>query len=532
MQATKDLPRWYILDCLKSVPQARKELQAVLDSHKDDGLDFYVPNFFMVDHKGKSIPVHNRTSKNYVFIYASENQLFQLKFRDRRELYHYNLLPLIKGTEPHHPYVDTHVIAQLKKIADINDDIITATAYVEDIVEGDKIRILTGPYAGFQATAITRNGSKYRDIVLNIVSTATIPLGRLQNCDFEIIEHGTKARNNYTAALCNRNLQRLHTYLRHYHAIDDTIDERQAAEETRDAESIIRTTPDVTEGSTIILARRLATLICAYTVTRDDYHRDRVVAHAQRLLDAATVNDTTRLLLLSALYGTTLAPQYHDLITTLVGSAANSTKGSQADILQRVSDYRQWADIKTARSQQRYQQLHTVNYDDADTPLWYAVIAHNKRTDAIRAFQSMQIPKDHIYNPQLKPQDPRDAALKDLLFVHTTKTIMQNVLKDHPYIIHVTTSDTGTTRPWSTPGLIPDFRALQSLKHPGTRYYYPHTLEYRLLQKAPLTTIPDGPLQGTQVIQTIHKDQGTDIPIYNVLLPHLLAISVPSRPFS
>lgn len=91
---------------------------------------------------------------NYVFIHASENEIFRLK----RIMPLYNLLPRVSvGEHSYFPYLSDHEMETLRWIAESYSN--ELPVYVPDsgrLLKGDRVRITSGSFMGMEAEVVVQ----------------------------------------------------------------------------------------------------------------------------------------------------------------------------------------------------------------------------------------------------------------------------------------------------------------------------------------------------------------------------------------
>ena len=104
---------------------------------------------------------------NYVFIHASENEIFSLK----RTLPLYNFLPRVSsGGQSYFPYLSDREMETLRWVAAflLNE----LPVYVPDsghLLKGDRVRITSGPFADMEAEVVVQPGGGHKDVMVRIL---------------------------------------------------------------------------------------------------------------------------------------------------------------------------------------------------------------------------------------------------------------------------------------------------------------------------------------------------------------------------
>ena len=133
---------------------------------------------------------------NYVFIHASENEIFRLK----RIMPLYNLLPRVSvGEHSYFPYLSDHEMETLRWMAESYSN--ELPVYVPDsgrLLKGDRVRITSGSFMGMEAEVVVQPGGGHKDVMVRILDCMWVPLFEVRQGEYELIELNTKGKHVYT----------------------------------------------------------------------------------------------------------------------------------------------------------------------------------------------------------------------------------------------------------------------------------------------------------------------------------------------
>lgn len=134
--------RWYVL----SLPSCHRGpacgLQEELDRRVQEGepvFEFFAPSYVEVrESRGELVSTERPLLYNYVFIHASEVEIFRLK----RQLPQYNFLPRVRDSRgSHYPYLSDAAMANLRWVARSYSDVLPVYVPQPDkLRKGDRVR--------------------------------------------------------------------------------------------------------------------------------------------------------------------------------------------------------------------------------------------------------------------------------------------------------------------------------------------------------------------------------------------------------
>lgn len=328
--ADANSPRWYVLSYLGTHRDALKRLSQI-------DLPYFAPEFFAQE-SARGTRQDYLQFCSYAFIQGTQNQIYELK---RQTLRSFNFLPKCQGTDPHHPFVEDYVIQQLHKVEETNNGKIPFMPYPTDVVVGDTILILSGEFEGQKAKAVTKNGSKYRQIILDIAGTFIIPLCKLKVGEYEIIGYNSSKKKTTTSGIRASDTAFLQEALGRHHCVTPS-DEAQLSADSSHAQAIALHYHNINPDSHQQRIRITALLAMAYTIIGDKDKQRHYVDHTIKLLtnrcSAIQKADTY-----CTLYGCTLREDFYNHYLTAKDSAKEcKDMKSITKISNQMNIYRQW----------------------------------------------------------------------------------------------------------------------------------------------------------------------------------------------
>lgn len=309
----RNAPHWYILQYPLNRGSIRTELQraglALEEEKKDgrlkefesslsEGLQFFAPHFFSAeDSRQRMSRKEASIFQNYVFVYGSQEFIYYLKQTQLPALFFFRSSD---ADSRRFPYVEQYVIDELKAL-EKRQKTIPYVPFVEEIAEGDKVKITDGLYKDFVATAI-RDGQKHsRRIVLNVADWLVVPLCTLSRGSFEIVEYSKGSRKPYIPADISKHRDVIITGLTHHHRIEK-CDSRDVFVAECKAKDILQAHRDSTFSSITMRCKHAAMMLYAATICSARKKLLHYKALCLELLDNVT-SDYDKAVLYTALFG-------------------------------------------------------------------------------------------------------------------------------------------------------------------------------------------------------------------------------------
>lgn len=348
-------PRWYILTYLGNHRDALKHL-ALID------LPSFAPEFYALE-STRSCRQDFMEFGSYAFVFGTQDQIYGLK---RQFLRSFNFLPMAHGNGQCHPYVAEAVIEQLRLVEAANDGRIPYMPYPTDVVVGDSVRILVGEFAGQEAKATTKKGSKYREIVLEIADKFLVPLCKLKVGEYEIVQYNEVSDQHGTGLVTKEDREFLHQALgRHYGVIK--ADDATKANDCILVNAIATRYRYATPTTHLQRIKLSVMLTVAYTILDDVDEQRHYIEHTVNLVSSSS-NPAHKASAYCTLYGCTFNEEYFNLyISALKNAKEGRNVKSIAQASQLMDEYRRWSDMLHPRKSRR-----TLLCSD-DAPCWYVI---------------------------------------------------------------------------------------------------------------------------------------------------------------
>lgn len=333
--------RWYVLtlpSCHRGA--VAKGLQTEQDRRIRNGepaFEFFAPTYVEIkEHNGSWVKTDRPLLFNYVFVRASENEIYRM-MTTRLSLY--SFLPRVRnGKNDYYPYLSDDAMENLQWIAHSYSNVVPV--YIpqpEQLMKGDRVRITDGKFKNAEATVITQPGVGRKDIMVCVENWMWVPLLHIQSGQYEVISLNTDNMHVYTRLNNDRLFGALHDALQRHHAAAVTAEDRAWATETIRQYGNLRMDSDVTR------CKLYALLLPAYTILGDKEACNRMIGLIQGLLTGLRA-EQSRALLLVTLYGCTDNCIYYNQAHALVDPwrTEENPKKSKALLIRRLDDYDTW----------------------------------------------------------------------------------------------------------------------------------------------------------------------------------------------
>ncbi|WP_455665402.1 transcription termination/antitermination protein NusG [Phocaeicola sp.] len=332
--------RWYVLVLPVCHKGPARGLQQELDRRiraNESLFEFFAPSYQEVKRTdGKFVNTHQPLLFNYVFIHASENEIFSLK----RQLPLLSFLPRIRESKrEYYPYLSDIAMKNLQWVARSYSN--TLPVYVpepECLRKGDRIRITEGRFKGAEASVVVQPGSGRKDVMVCVENWMWVPLLRVLPGQYEVIALNTEDRHVYTRLDNDRILDGLHKALRRYHSAEgvNEADRALAAKALKEYGSLQMDTD-------VMRCRLYAILLPAYTILGMKEEFERLAGTVQGMLPLIKA-EQSRALALVALYGCTDSSIYYNWAHEAIDpwKKEEKPKKSKQQLINRLTDYDQW----------------------------------------------------------------------------------------------------------------------------------------------------------------------------------------------
>lgn len=341
---TANVPHWYILTYIGSHRDAEKRLAKV-------DLPSFVPVFFAQDQKKENAHDY-RYFSNYAFVLGTQNQIYKQKLTVLRT---FNFMPKNYGRDNAHPYVEEYVVKQLRRIEEINGGKIPFQPYPTDVIVGDTIRILTGEFKDYEATAIKKNGSKYRDIVLDIAGKFFIPLGKLKLGEYEIVKYSKEANDSATVKVKTEDVAFLREALERHYRINPA-DESTLSHDRTKTENIVEHYRKGTPATHLQRVKTSLLQVMAYTILENNEQQLHYIKHTLNLIQEKC-SLSLKANVYCNLYGCTFNGEYYSLyIATRKEAQGTKEEAAISKINEVMNLYTRW-NIVLHPHQSRYPRI-------------------------------------------------------------------------------------------------------------------------------------------------------------------------------
>ncbi len=337
--------RWYVL----TLPTAgggrdkispSKGLAAELSRRERRGetlFEYFAPSYVEARKVGgKLVNTKRPLLYNYVFVHASEDEIFRLK----RTLPLYNFLPRVSsGGRSYFPYLSDREMDTLRWVsASYSNEL---PVYVPDsgrLLKGDRVRITSGPFTDMEAEVVVQPGGGHKDVMVRILDCLWVPLFEVRAGEYELIELNTGGKHVYTHLDNDRLSEGLHDALGRYHASGVVVDE-----DARLAREVLRGYASLRGETDVIRCKLYSLLLPAYLLLGDEDEFGRLHATVRSMLPVIKAAQS-RALLLVTLYGCTDSSLYRRMARELVGPwmDESSPKKSKSVLIRRLRDYDRW----------------------------------------------------------------------------------------------------------------------------------------------------------------------------------------------
>ena len=337
----RTVARWYVL----TVPPSRfrttnvsavKGLEAEAERRireNETPLEFFAPTCTEVRKiRGKLVHTDRPLLFNYVFIHASENEIFRMK----RDLPTYNFLPRVNDGQGYHfPYLSDQEMQRLRWMSEMFRDGLPVYQPENDfLAPGDRVRIINGAMKGFEAEVAVQPGSGTKNIVVRVLDCMWVPLLNVGPDDYEVISLRNDGRRIYSSFDNPRLSEGLHEALLRFHRDAVTPEDLSLANE------IIRKYAQLKPETDVLRCKLFSLLLPAYLILQDTHYGSLLSSITSQLSDLK--GGQSHLLLLATLFGCTGEHHFRDMFKERTADWDAATAGkSRQTILHRLESYDQ-----------------------------------------------------------------------------------------------------------------------------------------------------------------------------------------------
>lgn len=332
--------RWYVLVLPICHKGSARGLQQELDrrTRADEPLfEFFAPSYQEVKcMNGQFVNTRQPLLFNYVFIRASESEIFRLK----RQLPLLSFLPRVReGRRDYYPYLSDAVMKNLQWVARSYSN--TLPVYVPEpdrLRKGDRIRITEGKFKGAEASVVIQPGVGKKDVMVCVENWMWVPLLRVLPGQYEVIALSTEDRHVYTRLDNDRTLDGLHKALQRYHSAEGVNEADRAL-----ASKALKEYGNLQMDTDVMRCRLYAILLPVYTLLGMQEEFDRLGGIMQGMLPLIKA-EQSRALVLITLYGCTDSSIYYNLAHEAIDpwKKEENPKKSKLQLIRRLADYDKW----------------------------------------------------------------------------------------------------------------------------------------------------------------------------------------------
>lgn len=333
--------RWYVL----TLPISRKgfhcgdpakKLIAEMDRRARIGektFEFFAPSYVEVSEKNGTVTKTNRPLLyNYVFIHASETEIFGLK----QYIPQYNFLPKIKDTRgDYYPHVSDQEMENLKWVFNAyENEIPVMTPDPGRIAKGDRVRIVDGKFKGVEATVVLLSGSRRKNIMVCIENCMYVPLVTVTPGQYEVIELNGDSRCVYARMNNDRIFGKLHEATLRLHNGGTTDEDRKLAKET------ILQFGNLMFESAALRCKLYAMLLPAYAILGQTENFNNLLATIRKFMPMIN-SEYAKALLLVVAYGCSDNARFQELAHEIVDPwrKPNVIKKNKQELIRQLDNF-------------------------------------------------------------------------------------------------------------------------------------------------------------------------------------------------
>ena len=181
--------RWYVLslpDCHRGGVRGLQREQDRRIQAGEPSFGFFAPSYQEVKRiDGKFVNTQRPLLFNYVFVRASERDVFQLMQRFPV----LSFLPRVRERKREYfPYLSDAAMENLQWVARSYSN--TLPVYIpqpDGLRKGDRIRITEGRFKGVEATVVIQPGAGRKDVMVCVENWMWVPLLRVMPGEYEVI---------------------------------------------------------------------------------------------------------------------------------------------------------------------------------------------------------------------------------------------------------------------------------------------------------------------------------------------------------
>lgn len=332
--------RWYVMVLPSCHKGPAKGLQQELERRIRKGepaFEYFAPSYVEVKNIGGKLMCGDRSLfYNYVFIRASENEIFRIK----QMLPLYNFLPRVKEKDrEYYPYLSDAAMENLQWVARSYSEVLPVYVPEPDkLMRGDRVRITGGQFKGAEASVVIQPGAGQKDIMVCVDNWMWVPLLHVKPGQYEVISLHDGHKHVYTRFDNDRILSGLHEAIGRHHSLRGVTEE-----DRRLAAGTLQQYAGLQMESDIMRSKHYALLLQAYTILGNRSECDRLIGTICALLPLMQA-EQSRALLFSVLYGCTDNSIWFAEAHAIIDRWRKETapKKSKLRLIDQLADYDRW----------------------------------------------------------------------------------------------------------------------------------------------------------------------------------------------
>ncbi|MCE9351630.1 transcriptional regulator [Phocaeicola vulgatus] len=332
--------RWYVLslpDCHRGGVRGLQREQDRRIQAGEPSFGFFAPSYQEVRRiDGKFVNTQRPLLFNYVFVRASERDVFQLMQRFPV----LSFLPRVRERKREYfPYLSDAAMENLQWVARSYSN--TLPVYIpqpDGLRKGDRIRITEGRFKGVEATVVIQPGAGRKDVMVCVENWMWVPLLRVMPGEYEVIALNDEDKHVYTRLDNDCMLNGLHSALQSYHSAEGVSEEDRSL-----AARALKEYGNLRMDTDVMRCKLYAILLPAYTILGMEEEAAKLVGVMQTMLPLVKA-EQSRALAVVTLYGCTDSSIYYHLAHEAVDpwKKEEKPKKSKQQLINRLDDYDRW----------------------------------------------------------------------------------------------------------------------------------------------------------------------------------------------
>ncbi len=337
LSKSRQIVRWYLM----IYPYGRKGLLQGLDREISrrirDGepmIEYFAPVYVEAkEMNGRIVRTEKRLLYNYVFVHASENELFRMKKYE--EQYNFPRRETDSDGGYHYPYVSDETMKNLRWIAQSYSGVLPVmVGDTSWLMKGDRIRITSGPFKGVEANLFDNKRNNDKEIMVVVDDWMSVPLLHIKDKQYKVIALNRSITGGNALIISEELLPKLHE------ALCRKLKGEITGEDIGMASSMVARYSGQEPGTDIMRCKLYSLLLMAHTILGDEEKKNGLISIINTILPAITA-EQSKALLLTALYGCTDSGIYfrqaHALIDPWTSEPA--PKKSKRQLILRLADF-------------------------------------------------------------------------------------------------------------------------------------------------------------------------------------------------